>query len=78
MEESVRIFSIGLITRNVLQVFTNKPDGFQYVPGQATEISIDKPGWENEKRPFTFTNLPDDEFSSVYNKDLSFTWWCHK
>lgn len=62
MEERVRIFSIGLITRDVLQIFTTKPAGWEFTPGQATEISIDKPGWENERRPFTFTSLPDDEF----------------
>ncbi|HLP74167.1 MAG TPA: hypothetical protein VK155_14775 [Bacteroidales bacterium] len=62
MEERVRIFSIGLITRDVLQIFTTKPPKWEFVPGQATEISIDKRGWENERRPFTFTSLPDDEF----------------
>ena len=55
-------FSIGLITHNVLQIFTDKPENFQFVPGQATEIPIDKPGWENERRPFTFTSLPDDKY----------------
>lgn len=62
MEERVRIFSIGLITRDVLQIFTDKPEKWDFVPGQATEISIDKPGWQNERRPFTFTSLPDDKF----------------
>jgi len=62
MEERVRIFSIAPITRDVLQIFTDKPPDFNFIPGQATEISIEKPGWENERRPFTFTSLPDDDF----------------
>lgn len=62
MEERVRIFSIGPVTRDVLQIFTTKPQKWDFVPGQATEISIDKTGWENERRPFTFTSLPDDDF----------------
>ncbi|HEX2969866.1 MAG TPA: hypothetical protein VHO46_12270 [Bacteroidales bacterium] len=62
MEERVRIFSIGLITRNVLQIFVEKPQNFEFQPGQATEISLDKTGWEEERRPFTFTSLPDDNF----------------
>lgn len=62
MEERVRIFSIGLITRDVLQIFATKPGNWQFIPGQATEISIDRKGWENERRPFTFTSLPDDDF----------------
>jgi ferredoxin-NADP reductase len=34
-----------------------KPDGYTFVPGQATEVAINKPEWKNEKRPFTFTSL---------------------
>ena len=32
------------------------------MPGQATDLSLRKPGWENEKRPFTFTCLPADSY----------------
>ena len=45
----------------MLQITTEKPAGFSFVPGQATELSIDKEGWREEKRPFTFTSLPQDE-----------------
>jgi ferredoxin-NADP reductase len=58
----VGIKSIGLITRDVLQIFVQKPEQFDFTPGQAAEISINKAGWQDEKRPFTFTSLPDDEY----------------
>jgi ferredoxin-NADP reductase len=58
----VKIISIGLITRDVLQIFTEKPTGLDFKPGQATEISVNKKGWEDQTRPFTFTSLPDDNF----------------
>ena len=32
------------------------------MPGQATELSINKPNWQDARRPFTFTCLPSDEF----------------
>jgi ferredoxin-NADP reductase len=32
------------------------------MPGQATEVSIMKEGWGEEKRPFTFTSVPADDF----------------
>lgn len=38
-----------------------KPPGYAFVPGQATEVSLNKPGWEEERRPFTFTGLNDWE-----------------
>lgn len=58
----VKILSIGFITRDVLQIFTEKPHDLEFTSGQATEISISKAGWQDERRPFTFTSLPDDKF----------------
>lgn len=56
----VTITSIRFITHDVLQIRTEKPSGLTFTPGQATEIFVDKPGWEQEGRPFTFTSLPSD------------------
>jgi len=59
---TVKIKSIQHITHDVLQIITEKPPKFTFTPGQATEIAINKNGWEDKKRPFTFTNLPDSDF----------------
>ena len=61
-QHTVKIISIQHITRNVLRIVTEKPLNYNFTPGQATEISINKEGWRNEKRPFTFTCLPDETF----------------
>lgn len=61
-QQVVRIISIQHITHDVLQIETEKPKNFSFKPGQATEVSINKNGWEAEKRPFTFTSLPEDDF----------------
>lgn len=58
----VKIISIGHITHDVLQICTEKPEQINFTPGQATEISLNKAGWQNEKRPFTFTSLPNDDY----------------
>ena len=58
----VKIKSIGKITPDVLQIVTEKPANYVFAPGQATEISVNKSGWENEGRPFTFTCLPDNDY----------------
>ncbi|MDY0342408.1 MAG: FAD-binding oxidoreductase [Lentimicrobium sp.] len=50
------------ITHDVLQIRTERPRGFNFIPGQATELSVDKPGFQSEKRPFTFTNIPNTDF----------------
>jgi ferredoxin-NADP reductase len=62
MEHSIRIKSINSVTHDVLQLVTEKPDSYIFKSGQATEISISKSGWESEKRPFTFTSLPENDY----------------
>lgn len=58
----VKIKSIKHITHDVLQIITEKPEEFNFIPGQATHISINKPDWKGKKNPFTFTCLPEDDF----------------
>jgi ferredoxin-NADP reductase len=58
----VKIKSIEHITHDVLQIVTEKPPKYNFTPGQATEIALNKTGWKDEKRPFTFTSLPVDDF----------------
>lgn len=57
---TVKIKSIEKITHDVLRAVTERPNQYAFTPGQATKISINKEGWENKKRPFTFTCLPED------------------
>jgi ferredoxin-NADP reductase len=58
----VKIKSIQHITHDVLQIVTGKPVEYKFTPGQATDIAINEKGWRNEKRPFTFTCLPDNDY----------------
>lgn len=67
-EEHVSVKSVRHVTHDVLQIKTEKPEGMKFTPGQATEISIDKDGWQNEGRPFTFTSLPDDDYLEFTTK----------
>src|SRR5690554_1412802 len=60
--EPIKIKSIEHVTHDVLRIVTEKPSDVKFHPGQATEIFIDKQGWQNEGRPFTFTGLPERDF----------------
>src|SRR3982751_6393024 len=62
MEYTVKILSIEPVTHDVKQFRTEKPEGYEFVPGQATEVSINKAGWEEERRPFTFTSLNEKPY----------------
>ena len=58
----VKILEITDVTHNVKCFRFEKPEGYNFTPGHATDVSINKPGWENEKRPFTFTALTDKPY----------------
>jgi len=58
----VKILEAFPVTHDVKSFRTEKPAGFDFTPGQATEVFLDDPDWKEEGRPFTFTNLPDEEY----------------
>lgn len=60
--EFVKITRLEHDTHDVLNIQTEKPEGADFTPGQATEVMIDKPDWQNEGRPFTFIGLPKDDY----------------
>jgi hypothetical protein len=57
----VKIISVEPVTHDVKRFTIQKPEGFEFIPGQATEVSINTPDLKNEKQPFTFTNLKENE-----------------
>lgn len=62
MEKIVKILAIHTVTHDVKSFRVEKPDGYTFKPGQATEVSINQPKWKDEKRPFTFTSLTDKPY----------------
>jgi ferredoxin-NADP reductase len=62
MSNSVTIQNIESVTHDVKQIRFEKPKDYSFTPGQATEVSIDKDGWRDKKRPFTFTSLNSDDY----------------
>lgn len=60
MSYTLEIKAIADVTHDVKRIRLEKPDGYQFTPGQATEVAIDRSGWRDEKRPFTFTSLNSD------------------
>jgi len=58
----IRVRSIEPHNYNVRRLVTDKPEGYDFEPGQATLVAVDKDGLRDEKRPFTFTSLPSDDY----------------
>lgn len=56
-EHEVRILEADPVTHDVIRFKVEKPEGYTFIPGQATEVAIALPEWKDERRPFTFTSL---------------------
>lgn len=72
MDHVVKILSVAEVTHDVRQFRIEKPVGFVFEPGQATEVSFNEGKWKEEKRPFTFTSLnswPHLEFTIKIYRD---------
>lgn len=62
MPYTLTITEIKEVTHDVRRYRFEKPEGYSFTPGQATEVAVDKDGWRDEKRPFTFTSLNSDPY----------------
>ena len=60
--QSVKILDIADVTHNVRRYRLERPKGYSFAPGQATDVSLDEDGWRDKKHPFTFTALADEPF----------------
>ena len=61
-EYKVKIINIENVTHDVKAIKFEKPNGFNFIPGQASDVSINKPGYAEQKRPFTFTGLNEWDY----------------
>jgi hypothetical protein len=61
-EHFVRIIRTEQLTHDVKSFQVDKPSGYSFVPGQATDVSVNRPDLRNKKRPFTFTGLTGDSY----------------
>jgi len=57
----VKVLKTEMVTHNVKRFTIEKPAGYTFISGHATDVSINKPGLTNELRPFTFTCLNGDD-----------------
>lgn len=58
----VKVLKSYYITPDVKCFVVQKPSGYHFIPGQATEVSINHPEWKHQLRPFSFTCLKDQNY----------------
>src|SRR5687767_6504056 len=56
-QQIVKILESSYINHDVKRFIVEKPPAFSFIPGQATDVSINHPDWKDKLRPFSFTSL---------------------
>ena len=56
---AVKIIGTQFITHDVKQFTVERPPDYNFIPGQATDVSINAPEWKDNTHPFTFTGLQE-------------------
>ncbi|WP_425092159.1 FAD-binding oxidoreductase [Tropicimonas sp. S265A] len=59
MTHRIALQQVLQLTPDTRQYVFSRPSNYNFKPGQATDLALDREGWRDEKRPFTFTNDPD-------------------
>lgn len=60
MSHTLRLKEKSPLTHDVHQFVFTRPEELEFTPGQATELALKDPDWQDEGRPFTFTSQPDE------------------
>ncbi len=61
-EYTVKILESTFVNHDVKHFVVEKPEGYHFIPGQATDISINLPEWKDKLRPFTFISLNESPY----------------
>ena len=58
----LKVLETDFVTHNVKRIVIERPAGIYFISGQAADVSINKPGFEEQLRPFTFTSTNDLDY----------------
>ncbi len=61
MAHELMLREIHKATHDTHHLIFDRPEGFDFEPGQAIEMKLQKDGWRDEGRPFTPVSLPEEE-----------------
>lgn len=64
----VKVLDAEYINHDVKRFILEKPPGYEFTPGQGTEVAINLPEWKDKFRPFTFTNLTSQNYLELMVK----------
>jgi hypothetical protein len=61
MSHRITLRRIEPVTHDTYRLVLDRPEGYDFTQGQATDVALDRDGWRDDTRPFTFTSQPEDD-----------------
>ena len=61
MTHALTLDRIEPVTHDTYRLIFPRPEGYAFEPGQATDLALDRDGFREQTKPFTFTSQPEDE-----------------
>lgn len=62
MQHIIKILKTEFVTHDTRLFQVEKPKNYSFIPGQATNLSINLTNYRDKKRPFTLTSLNSDNY----------------
>ena len=62
MTHIITLRKIEPVTHDTYRLTFDRPEGYSFNLGQACHLALDRDGWREEDRPFTFTSQPEDDY----------------
>lgn len=60
MSHPVKVLAVTQDTHETYKFAVERPADYEFTPGQATLVALDRDGERDNSSPFTFTSLPED------------------
>lgn len=61
MRHTLTLKSKDQVTHDTVHLVFDRPDGYEFHPGQANHWGLDIPGFEHAGKPFTMISLPEED-----------------
>lgn len=61
MPHTITLREIAHVTHDTVHLSFDRPEGYDWTPGQANRWALDLDGFRDADKPFTITSLPGDE-----------------
>ena len=61
MTHSIALRAIEPLTHDTHHLIFERPAGYRFSPGQSCRMALDRDGWGDQRRPFSFVSQPEDD-----------------